>query len=178
MNFIISLVMWALLFIVSMISGNFAQGDWKVFLVGLQVVFAGVFFIFFLVMIFYQMSGLGQANRIRNAYFTHQKKITLHQQKYKELKEYYEKYLATNYPELEKEIFNKITESQPKELTVLLQSYPELKTSLVFSELMKGITSLVDRIYSCRMEADAEIEKLENIKIDSWMIFKPKTTIY
>ena len=84
------------------------------------------------------------------------------------IQEKYQKYLAEQYPALEKEIFSNIASNQPKELVALLQAYPELKSSVVLNNMMDKITSLVSNIYEAKRSLAYEEEHLANMRINRW----------
>ncbi|MDD5649064.1 MAG: hypothetical protein PHF86_01415 [Candidatus Nanoarchaeia archaeon] len=174
MNFIISLVLWAILFLSSAGLKSISTGDWKCAFLVFQVIFSITFFIFFIVAIFYQLDWIGASKRIKNSYERQKKALILYEAKNIELKTYYEKYLGNNYPNFEKDIFIKIAENQPKEIMALFQAYPELKSSLTITDLIKNITGLVGEICEIKNNINHDVEKLENIKTDSWLIWKPQ----
>jgi hypothetical protein len=174
MNFIISLVLWTILFLSSAGLKFISTGDWKCTFLVFQVIFGITFFVFFIVAIFYQLDGMRAGKRIKNSYERQKKRLILYEAKNIELRTYYEKYLGNNYPNFEKDIFIKIAENQPKEIMALFQAYPELKSSLTIIDLIKNITELVGEICDIKNNINYDVEKLENIKTDSWLIWKPQ----
>jgi len=178
MNFIISLVFWTILFLISTTAKSFSHnGDWIIAWTVFQVISTVTFSIFVIVAVFYHMSFFRESVRISNRIKKLTKRVSLNEEKYKELSSYYQKYLADEYPKLEKEIFDKISDSKPKELVALLQNYPELKTSIGLATMIEKTSELVEDIYETKKNIDNEIEELDNILTDPWLIWKPKTKI-
>jgi len=175
MNFIYSFIFWAVCFGITSIfkvSSIDMSANTITTLFVFQILFATVLFIFLIVAFFYAMSERASAITIKNQIHRYNKEVTLAEEKYDKLKDYYEKHLAENYPNMEREIFGKIAESQPKELIALFQSYPELQTSTVLTDMMKQVTNLVDSIYSKKYEIERNEERLSNIRTDPWLLVK------
>jgi len=174
MNFIFTLVLWVLLYLGCTVAKSFVSNqDWlTAFLTG-QVVMAFTFIITFITGFFYQINVRKQAKELANKIKKLGKEVVLYEKKYDELKVYYKKYLAEDYPKLERELFEKISENNPKELIALLQSYPELKTSLVFNNMIDRIDKSIQQIINCKLNIDDKVEYLDNIKCDSWLLLKP-----
>jgi hypothetical protein len=175
MNFVISLAFWGILFLIATISKNFTQlgSDWYIAWLVFQVITSIVFIIFSIVSLFYHMHWFKEAAMIKNKIKRLKKEVVLNEEICKELKDFYQKYLAEEYPQFEKDIFLKIAENQPKKLIGLLESYPELKTSVVLKDMIDKTTELVENIYNKKSRIEQEIESLENIKCDNWLIWKP-----
>ena len=179
MNFIFSLVLWGFIFLVSTVvkSFTFPGSDGRIACTVFQIIPSAIAFIFIIVAVFYHMAWSREAQKKVNRIKRYKKEADLNKDMYEELRDYYQKYLAEEYPQMERDIFLKIAESQPKELVALLQSYPELKTSTVFMSMIKQTTELVEKIYEKHKHIEQEIEELENIKSDPWLIWKPKVHV-
>jgi hypothetical protein len=178
MNFIISLAFWAVLFLVATVSKSFANGeDWVIMWTAMQVITTIVAVIFIIVAVFFHMSLFRESVRIVNRINKLKKRVVLNEEKYSILSAYYQKYLADEYPKLEKEIFNRISDSKPTELVALLQNYPELKTSIGFGDMIKRTSELVEDIYETKKYVDNELEDLDNILTNPWLIWKPKPNV-
>ena len=174
MYFIVSFLLWGILFLTATISKTFTTtgSDAELACFVFQVITAVIFVIFFCVSVFYNMTWFREAKRIGNNIERLKKEVVLREAIHKELSEYYKKYLAEEYPQLERDVFLKIAESQPKELVSLLQTYPELKTSVVLKDMITQTTELVEKIYHKKQKTEEQIECLENIKCDPWLILK------
>ena len=173
MNFIYSIIFWAICFAGVSIPRFFTLSDDAdtTFLV-LQIIFAAVAFIFGVVAFFYNMDWRRAIIHKKNAIKRYERDKATDTTKYETLKAYYEKHLSENYPNMEKEIFGKIADSQPKELVALFQAYPELQTSKVLTDMMKNITNLVTAIHSNDDQISSIQEDVDNIKEDPWLLFK------
>ena len=177
MNFIYSLIFWTVCFLITTLfkaSGIEMNPNWVETLLVFQIIFTSVFFIFSVVAFFYTTSEYQNFHMIKNSIKKYRKDLIQKQEKYETLKSYYEKHLAESYPNLEREIFGKIAESQPKELIALFQSYPELKSSTVLTNMMDKITNLIDKIYLTKQSISYEEERIDNIETNPWLIIKPK----
>lgn len=179
MNFIITLALWGFIFLVSTVTKSFTTpgSDGYIACIVFQIAPSAMAFIFIIVAMFYHMSWFREAQKKVNCIKRYKREADLNNEMYEKLRDYYQKYLAEQYPQMEKDIFLKIAESQPKELVALLQSYPELKTSTVFMSMIKQTTELVEKIYEKYKHIEQEIEDLENIKTDPWLIWKPKVEV-
>lgn len=177
MNFIYSIGLWLILFLVTTISKNAfnLNENWTNFLVGAQVVFVAMSIIFAIVCFFYQLSERSVYIETINQIKRHQKECDLKKEKYEEVKEYLIKYFAENYPQFEKDIFLKVSEnSKSSELGALLQNFPKLKSSKVFEQLINKLTSLIGDIYESKKDIEWHANRLENVLTNPWVIFKPK----
>lgn len=178
MNFIISLVVWVFIFLAATLFKNFSHvEDWIYFWTAIQILSAITFSGFLIVAVFYHMRVFRESVKITNKIKKLKNKVVLREQKYKELSEFYEKYLAKEYPNIEKDIFNKISENKPNELMALLQNYPELKTYIGFGDMVNRISELVKDIYETKEYINAQIEDIDNILTNPWLIWKPKTNV-
>lgn len=173
MNFIYSLFFWILTFVgVTAIRHFSVNPSSQDALLVLQWINGLVFLGFLITCIFYQMSKKQELLRIKNAIKRLNKQKTIKTKRYNELKGLYEKYLAEQYPNIEKEIFSKLAE-KPEDLTILLQTFPELKSSNTLSDLIDKSTSLIKSIYDQESRIEYKTEEFNNIKDDSWF-FKSK----
>lgn len=171
MNFIYSLVFWVMCFLVTTLFKHL-NADWIEAMFVLQIIFIIVFFVFTVVAFFYTASERHTARMVKNTIKKYEKDISQQEEKYEKLKEYYEHHLAENYPNMEREVFGKIAESQPKELIALFQAYPELQTSTVLTNMMDKITQLMGKIYDLKENINYCEERLDNIRTNPWLIIK------
>jgi hypothetical protein len=171
MNFIYTLVFFALLFIGVFLGKTFVDPtatDTYLFFVVMQWIIGIVSGIFAIVGFFVNMSGRQSYLELKNSYARQESNVRLAEEQYNNLQEKYQKYLAEQYPALEKEIFSNIASNQPKELVALLQAYPELKSSVVLNNMMDKITTLVSNIYEAKRNLAYEEEQLANMRINRW----------
>lgn len=148
--------------------------DWQTAALVFQIIFTATYIIFFISGFFHHMTSyknfLENLNEIRNS----QKTIIQKKEKLDALQKYYEEYLAKIYPDIEKDIFNKIAENQPKELVALFQQYPDLKSSVVLKKLTKKVTTLYNDLYSSKSSLNWELKKIQDFKINPWLLWMPK----
>ena len=76
-------------------------------------------------------------------------------------------YLAQMYPDHEKAVFSALT---PKNLSLLLIQYPELKASETFIELVAQIRSMQDDAYGCLIEANKHRAAARTLLRSPWYI--------
>jgi Na+-transporting NADH:ubiquinone oxidoreductase subunit NqrC len=175
MYFIISLLLCSVLFTASTILKTFTTSDeFATFFLILQIIFVVAFFVFLIVMVFYNLDWHRAYKKIYNKINKIKKEIVLSEAKYKELSEYYNKCISDGFPTLEKDLFSKIADNQPKELIALLQNYPELQSSKLYSDMTTSVSHLISSIYIKKNELYENHEKLENIHCDGWILIKPK----
>lgn len=171
MNFIYTLVFFALMFIGVFLGKTFVDPtatDTYLFFVVTQWIIGIVSGIFAIVGFFVNMSGRQSYLELKNSYARQESNVRLAEEQYNNLQEKYQKYLAEQYPALEKEIFSNIASNQPKELVALLQAYPELKSSVVLNNMMDKITTLVSNIYEAKRNLAYEEEQIANMRINRW----------
>ena len=114
MYFIYSLVLWAVLFIAATIGKEFAvNSDLITTLIVFQILTSVSFIGFLITAFFYQLDWTRGAQRRVSKIKRLKREVELEEEKYKELKIGYEKYLGEDYPNMEKEIFGKIAEFMP-----------------------------------------------------------------
>jgi hypothetical protein len=80
-------------------------------------------------------------------------------------------YLADKYPELEKEIFKLITESQSDVHMIL--SYPELKSSETLLKLVKQINKLAEEVYTGKSSLEFEYAEVRFYNKNMWFYLRP-----
>jgi hypothetical protein len=148
--------------------------DWQTAALVFQIIFTAVYIIFFITGFFHHMNHIQQMNKSINDYKRCKKEVNNKQQKLDDLKKYYEEYLAKLYPEIEKEVFNKIADNQPKELVALFQQYPDLKSSVVLKKLTKKVTELYNQVYSAKENTNWRITELQNSQMNPWILWTPK----
>jgi len=170
MNFIYTLVFFALIFIGVFFGKTFVDPtlDAYAFFEDLQWIIGVISGIFAIVGFFVNMSGRQSYLALKNNYARQESNVKLAEEEYNNLQEKYQKYLAEQYPALEKEIFSNIASNQSKELVALLQAYPELKSSVVLNNMMDKITFLVSNIYDAKRNLTYVEEKLANRRINRW----------
>lgn len=177
MSFLISILLWAFFFGIATVCKQFVDitSGFYQFYIGCQVIACIIAVIFIIVSVFYQITGINNYySFLNNIKKLKQNKLAA-EKKYNELKEYYEKYFAKIYPDLEKEIFNKISSDTPKDLKKFFQTYPELKSSAIFEKMLSSINKLVSDIYEYEECINSNIRDIDNIITDSWMFIKPKS---
>jgi flagellar motor component MotA len=175
MYFIISILLCGVLIIISTLFKNVSTSkDIETLFAILHDVFIISSLIITFVMVFYNMDWNRASKRIYNRIKRIKKDIKLKEDKFKEISEYYNKCISDGFPTLEKDLFLKISDNQPKELMALLQNYPELQSSKLYSDMINSITELISHIYREKEYLYNEFEKLENIQTDGWILIKPK----
>ena len=167
--------LWTLFFVIVTISKGFVSDpDFHTALVAFQFIFLGIFTINFVIFFFNQLNGheefIKQINGIRSS----KKKLSIIQEKFDTLKKYYEETLMKLYPDHEKEIFEKIVNSRPKDLSVLLEAYPELKSSVVINDLFENIKKELDELYHKKDKIEDKIQDLKDLKNNPWYLRMPE----
>jgi hypothetical protein len=148
--------------------------DWQTAALVFQIIFTAVYIIFFISGFFHHLNHFHGMKRSLNEYKRNKKDLANKQEKLEDLKKYYEDYLAKLYPEIEKEIFNKIADNQPKELVALFQQYPDLKSSVVLKKLTKKVTELYKEVYSSKESVNWRISEIQNSQTNPWILWTPK----
>jgi len=174
MNFIYTIIMWGIFFLAATITKNISDSEGIInTMMGFQVFFVCLSLIFAIVCFFYQLSEnkvyIETANTIKKLVA----EVELNKQKYEEIKQYLIKYFAEDYPKFEKEILL-ATSEKPAELTALIQAYPKLKSSKVFSELINKLIYLVNQIYDVKKDIEWNRNRRENVLTNTWLLIKPK----
>ena len=166
------------LFLVIVITSFFTRSlvtnfDLQMTFLVIGCIFSGVLLINIFFFVFSNLDAQKEFRERVNSIKTLRKKEIIRKDKFDFMKKYYEEFLKL-YPDHEKEIFEKIVKSRPKELTVLFEQYPELKSSVVISNLSTEIHKEMDKYFSAKTNIEDEIEKLENIKSNPWFLGLPE----
>jgi hypothetical protein len=151
--------------------------DWRTAALVFQIIFTATYIIFFISGFFHHLNHFHGLKRSLNEFRRSKKDLVQQQEKLDDLKKYYEEYLAKLYPEIEKEIFNKIADNQPKELVALFQQYPDLKSSVVLKKLTKKVTELYNKLYSSKESFNWRISEIQNSQCNPWILWNPKLPV-
>lgn len=175
MFYIYSIILFFLASIGCAIGKHFAPTpDWQTAALVFQIIFTATYVIFFISGFFHHMNHFHGIKRSINDYRRYKKDVVQKQEKLEDLKKYYEDYLAKLYPEIEKEIFKKIADNQPKELVALFQQYPDLKSSVVLKKLTKKVTELYNQVYSAKESVNWRVAEIQNSQSNPWILWTPK----
>jgi hypothetical protein len=98
---------------------------------------------------------------------TLQEKKEIYQKKLSEMTVKYESILIKNYPNYEKEIFDKIT---PEDFTMLMVKYPELKTALTSINYVDKIKELNDDVYNMDINIRNKVNEIRFCLVNPWVI--------
>lgn len=178
MNYFISLVFWGIFYVLITLCKSFSSDEDVIlaFFV-IQIIVLITISIFLMTAVFQQFYFYKESMYYFNKIKYKRKDILILENKYKELKEFIIKYLGEKYPDYERDLINKIAESQPKQLKKFKQEYPELKTSESFQKLVKNITDCIDDIYQQKLELNNIQRVLDDLLNNKWFIWKPKLNI-
>ena len=104
------------------------------------------------------------------------KKLKILEIKSEQLIKEFKTYLGKNYKKYEKSIFEGISErvNSAKKLQLLLENYPELKTSESFSELARRMTHVLDKFYKTKLNIEDECAEIRYYSKSKWEIFRNK----
>ena len=82
-----------------------------------------------------------------------------------------------SYPDIEKEIFDKIS---PNTASIYAVQYPELKSSAVLMYLAKTISSLQTEVYNKRIDKEIVLARIRFRPVNPWILpfFVPKFSQY
>lgn len=162
------------LFISTVCKGFTSDPEIQLIFLVFQIIFGAIsginFFIFFFSNLDAQHQFVKQINSIR----TLAKKIVITQEKFDILKKYYEENLMKLYPEHEKDIFEQIASSRPKDLNVLLEKYPKLKSSAVIEKLFRDLKDEMDNLYQKKSKYEDKVQYLYNMKHNPWLLLLPE----
>lgn len=148
--------------------------NWESAALVFQIIFTTVSVIFFIAGFFHQLTHTHELKRSVIEYRRCKKEIAQEEEKLGHLKKYYEDYLAKLYPEMERDIFSKIAENQPKELAALFQQYPDLKASVVLKKLTKQVAALYNNLYDAKRSFDYRVQHIQNSKTNPWILWTQK----
>jgi hypothetical protein len=102
------------------------------------------------------------------------KNMAILEEKSTKLLEEFKSYLGKIYPELEKEIFSKIADSNSSDkLKIILTKYPEIKSSKVFIKLSKRMESVIGEQYKLKMDTEEDCATIRYNAKCKWEIIRP-----
>jgi hypothetical protein len=111
-----------------------------------------------------------EINRL-NEIHKYKKLLMLKKEQFDNVKIEWVKYLTIEYPNLEKDIFNKMSLDEKNQLTSYFVKYPQLSSSSMFNTLIQGISNMYNNIYELESYIADEEEKLKNSIVNKWHIF-------
>jgi hypothetical protein len=98
---------------------------------------------------------------------TLQENKEIYQKRLSEMTIKYKEILVQNYPNYEKEIFDKIT---PSDFTMLMIKYPEIKTALTSINYVEKIKELNDDVYQMDINIRNKINSIRFCMVNPWVI--------
>ncbi len=98
--------------------------------------------------------------------------IKLQKERQDDLMGEFKLYLAITYPEIEKDVFNKICNIKTDINAVL--SYPEIKSSETLIELVKRLDQLSNNLYNVKSNFEQDCAIIRYFNNNKWFMFMPQ----
>ena len=89
------------------------------------------------------------------------------------LKKDWIQYLSVEYPDFEKDVFEKMSPTEKSDLKMYFVKYPELNSSSMFKLLIQKISEMSDEIYKLDRDLELESSQIRSQFQNQWLIIKP-----
>lgn len=128
--------------------------------------------VFTMISVFVNFANYGkQIESFEKAREIHQR-IDILQERYWELYAVFNKHLAQEYPEIEKEIFSQISPEKAPNLKFILINYPQIKSSSTLMKLVDETKMIANSMYDERINAQALYTEIRYRKESPWIYLK------
>jgi len=177
MNFILSIIMLFILFVISIYTGQQfeTQSSGFGFLAYIVAFFTGFGSLGMFIIGFFQTMGL------RSRYYSYLNDITRYQEDIiiqedalKTYIDYAKKDLIKLYPDYEKTIFSKLAPDNVGELKKYLADYPELNFSSVLQGYISDINIRLNEITYLKLNISKRKNNIADLKTSGWYLLKIK----
>jgi len=172
MNFIISIIMFVILGITAILSGNLFTGDPAKACLGFGIAFLAIAFIFTLVFVFQTMALIGCQRQQISQFFLIKKKIEIAQKLLEDTRAEFKDYFTKLYPEYEKEVFSKMSPDDAKTLSVYMTKYPELKFNGVLESFATRIAERMRLVYDLQTQLNEIAKTIKDTNQSSWFLIR------
>jgi hypothetical protein len=172
MNFIISIIMFALLSLGSFTASTHTTpgGNWNYFYLGCSVVLGLVSIIMLIVMVFRQMEFQKEARELVNEIRSNKDYIIKVKEQLSCYKTELQDALTKVYPNYEKEIFKEMNPSDSENLSAILVKYPELKFNSVLKDYTDTVKTYLNRINEIQTGIIRDRRMLQDITANNWKL--------
>lgn len=148
---------------------NYYTGITEIFVFSIIFLCCDVLCVFFL--FFTHANAWNNEVSYLNAIQKYKKLLILKKQEFENSKVEWIKYLTIEYPNIEKDIFDKMSPDEKNQLTSYYVKYPELSSGKMFTTLIGNISKMYNDIYELEKKITENEEDLKNSFYDKWTIF-------
>jgi hypothetical protein len=144
---------------------------------GFSIFFLVVAAVFLIVAVFYNLAVSGRVSQNISSIRSSQEKIKDLEANHTEIENLTVKYLGKDYPEFEKEIFDKMTATDKDALVGYFVKYPELSTANGFNTIIKTAKEHAKDLLTVKDTIRYKIENLNMMRNDKWIILPIKLPV-
>lgn len=172
MNFIISILMFAIISFVSYICSTHVTpgSEWNHFYIGCSVISGLISVVMFIIMVFRQMEFQKETRETVNKTRSKKDEIKQKQSDLARYKTELQDALTKIYPEYEKELFKEMNPADSENLSAIMIKYPELKFNGVLKEYTEGIKNRLKEISDNENSIIYYRRNLQDLSMNGWRL--------